>query len=186
MVGGPWLRLAYALVLYRRWQDAAEAAHKAVAGRRNAPWEVWTMAADMLVRAGEPEAAVTLLRRALAQNPQCRPMTRGVLGRALLLAGHSRSAIMARAAGPGQAHASSSLTRSGATGRGTRLSTVCEALAAAVGASTVLAGVNLSRHEAYQHLVARGFRTAVQGVAMHRDNEPGYCRPGVFVIDDWR
>lgn len=67
-----------------------------------------------------------------------------------------------------------------------RLLDACEALAVAVGMPSLLAGVNLARHEAYQHLVARGFRTEVQGVAMHRRNDAGYCRPGLYVIDDWR
>jgi GNAT superfamily N-acetyltransferase len=67
-----------------------------------------------------------------------------------------------------------------------RLLDACEALAVAVGIPTLLAGANLARHEAYQHLVARGFRTAIQGVAMHRHNDPGYCRTGVYIIDDWR
>ena len=67
-----------------------------------------------------------------------------------------------------------------------RLLDACEALAVAVGMPTMLAGTNLARREAYQHLVARGFRTAIQGVNMHKDNAPGYCRPGVYVIDDWR
>jgi hypothetical protein len=44
----------------------------------------------------------------------------------------------------------------------------------------------MGRHEAYRALLARGFRTEFQGVAMHRDNEAGYCRPGVYAIDDWR
>jgi GNAT superfamily N-acetyltransferase len=67
-----------------------------------------------------------------------------------------------------------------------RLLDACEALAVAVGMPTLLAGANLARHEAYQALLARGFRTAVQGVNMHRHNDPGYCRPGAYVIDDWR
>jgi hypothetical protein len=29
-------------------------------------------------------------------------------------------------------------------------------------------------------------RTDIQGIAMQRDNEPGYNRPDVFLIDDWR
>jgi GNAT superfamily N-acetyltransferase len=62
----------------------------------------------------------------------------------------------------------------------------CGALAAEVGMPRLLAGVNMARHEAYRHMVARGFRTEVQGVTMHRPNEPGYSRPGVFVLDDWR
>jgi GNAT superfamily N-acetyltransferase len=67
-----------------------------------------------------------------------------------------------------------------------RLLDACEALAVVVGMPTLMAGANLARREAYQYLVARGFRTVIQGVAMHRDNEPGYCREGVYVIDDWR
>ena len=67
-----------------------------------------------------------------------------------------------------------------------RLLDACEALAVASGMTTLLAGANMARHEAYRQLVARGFRTVVQGVAMHRDNDAGYCRPGVYVIDDWR
>jgi GNAT superfamily N-acetyltransferase len=67
-----------------------------------------------------------------------------------------------------------------------RLLDDCEALSVAVGMPTLLAGANLARHEAYQHLVARGFRTVIQGVAMHRQNDPGYCRPGIYIIDDWR
>jgi hypothetical protein len=35
-------------------------------------------------------------------------------------------------------------------------------------------------------MLAQGFRTARQGVAMHRDNQPGYNRAGVYLIDDWR
>jgi GNAT superfamily N-acetyltransferase len=67
-----------------------------------------------------------------------------------------------------------------------RLVDACEALAVSAGMPNLMAGVNLARHEAYQRLVARGFRTAIQGVNMHRHNEPGYCRPGVYIIDDWR
>ncbi len=67
-----------------------------------------------------------------------------------------------------------------------RLLDACEALAAAVGMPTLLAGANLARQESYQHLVAREYRTAIQGVAMHQHNDPGYCRPGVYIIDDWR
>jgi GNAT superfamily N-acetyltransferase len=67
-----------------------------------------------------------------------------------------------------------------------RLLDACEALAVAACTSNLLAGANMARHEAYRHLVARGFRTVLQGVAMHRQNDPGYCRPGVYIIDDWR
>jgi GNAT superfamily N-acetyltransferase len=67
-----------------------------------------------------------------------------------------------------------------------RLLDGCNALAGATGMPNLLAGVNMARHEAYRLLIDRGFRTAIQGVAMHRDNDPGYCRAGVYVIDDWR
>jgi len=62
----------------------------------------------------------------------------------------------------------------------------CGALAAAAGMPNLLAGVNLAREEAYRHMVARGFRTEVQGVTMQRPNDWGYSRPGVYILDDWR
>jgi predicted N-acetyltransferase YhbS len=62
----------------------------------------------------------------------------------------------------------------------------CSALAVAAGMTSVLAGVNLAREEAYRQMVARGFRTEIPGVTMHRPNESGYSRPGVYVLDDWR
>jgi predicted N-acetyltransferase YhbS len=67
-----------------------------------------------------------------------------------------------------------------------RLLDACEALAAAEGMQVLIAGANMGRHEAYRALLARGFRTEIQGVTMHRRNEPGYNRPGVYIIDDWR
>lgn len=60
------------------------------------------------------------------------------------------------------------------------------ALAAEAGMASVVAGVNLAREEAYRALLARGFRTEFQGVTMHLGNEPGYSRPGLYVLDDWR
>src|SRR5262249_42592708 len=67
-----------------------------------------------------------------------------------------------------------------------RLLESCTALGASRGAIRLMAGVNTARHEAYEILLARGFRTEFQGVAMHRPNEPGYSRPGAYVLDDWR
>ena len=67
-----------------------------------------------------------------------------------------------------------------------RLLEACESLAADVGMSKLLLGANLARHEAYRTLVARGYRTEVLGVCMQKGNDPGYCRPGVYIIDDWR
>ncbi len=67
-----------------------------------------------------------------------------------------------------------------------RLLDACEGLAAARGLARLSAGVNTARHEAYRQMLARGFRTELTGVAMQHGNEPGYNRPGVYLIDDWR
>lgn len=67
-----------------------------------------------------------------------------------------------------------------------RLLDACEEMAAEKGLSRLAAGVNTARHEAYRQMLERGFRTDLQGVAMQRLNEPGYNRPGVYLIDDWR
>ncbi len=67
-----------------------------------------------------------------------------------------------------------------------RLLNACEAFASARVVSRVFAGVNMARHDAYRQMIARGFRTEIQGVMMNRDNAPGYNRPDSFVLDDWR
>ena len=67
-----------------------------------------------------------------------------------------------------------------------RLLTACESVAADKGKRSIVVGVNVACYEAYRFLLARGFRTTLQGVSMHRNNEPGYSRPGIYVIDDWR
>ena len=53
-------------------------------------------------------------------------------------------------------------------------------------AKSLTAGVNLARLDAYREMLQAGFRTTSQGVAMERNGEPGYNRPEVFLIDDWR
>jgi hypothetical protein len=67
-----------------------------------------------------------------------------------------------------------------------RLLTACETMAFDKGLTRIVGGVNTARHEAYRILHARGYRTDMQGVVMQRPNEPGYNRPGVYLIDDWR
>jgi len=74
----------------------------------------------------------------------------------------------------------------GVEGRFDALLDACAALAREIGMPNVLAGVNTGREEAYRHMLRRGFRTQFQGVTMHRPNEPGYSRPGLYVLDDWR
>ena len=67
-----------------------------------------------------------------------------------------------------------------------RLLDACEALASARGLSRLVAGVNTARRDAYRRMLARGFRADLVGVAMERPDEPGYNRPDVYAMDDWR
>jgi GNAT superfamily N-acetyltransferase len=67
-----------------------------------------------------------------------------------------------------------------------RLIDACERQAGTQRLPMLVAGVNSARHEACDYLRGRGFRTELLGIAMHRPNEAGYSRPGVYVIDDWR
>ena len=67
-----------------------------------------------------------------------------------------------------------------------RLLDACEEWASSRIASRLVAGVNTARHEAYRNLFALGFRTDTQGVVMSKPNEPGYNRPGIYLVDDWR
>jgi N-acetylglutamate synthase-like GNAT family acetyltransferase len=67
-----------------------------------------------------------------------------------------------------------------------RLLDACEEMARAENLTRLAAGVNTARIEAYRQMLARGFRTDLQGVAMEKPNEAGYNRPDVCLIDDWR
>lgn len=67
-----------------------------------------------------------------------------------------------------------------------RLLDECEAYGATQRMSRLVAGVNTSRDAAYSQMMARRFRTEIIGLIMHKPNEPGYDRPDVFVLDDWR
>ena len=73
----------------------------------------------------------------------------------------------------------------GAAERFDRLLEASEAFASSRGA-TVEAGVNMAREDAYRCLRARGYRVAMQGVAMQRPHVEGFNRADAFVIDDWR
>jgi GNAT superfamily N-acetyltransferase len=68
-----------------------------------------------------------------------------------------------------------------------RLLDAVEGYAAERGLKTVTFGVNAGRVEAYRLVVKRGYRSErIQGVIMERGGRPGYNRPGVFIMDDWR
>jgi GNAT superfamily N-acetyltransferase len=73
-----------------------------------------------------------------------------------------------------------------AAGRFERLLDACEELAAERQLERIVAGVNAARHDAYRRMLSRGYRTWLEGVIMQRPNEPGHCRPDVYVIDDFR
>ena len=91
-------------------------------------------------------------------------------------------------AGSGQCYVKFGAVRSGpdAGAAFTRLHAACEAFAVERGVLRLVAGVNTARREAYRAMLACGFRTDVQGLAMDRPDEAGYNRPGVYIIDDWR
>jgi ribosomal protein S18 acetylase RimI-like enzyme len=76
--------------------------------------------------------------------------------------------------------------RPGAPAAFTRLVEACESWGASVGAGRLIAGTNSGRRAAYKMLQARGYRADLNGLAMHRPDAPGYDRPDMFVIDDWR
>ena len=67
-----------------------------------------------------------------------------------------------------------------------KLLTCCEELAAMHGMTIVMAGVNTACHNAYQRMIARGFRTEFQGVLMLKPNEPCFDRPDSYVMCDLR
>ena len=91
-------------------------------------------------------------------------------------------------AGSGRCHVKFAAVR---PGRGAarsfgRLIDACHDLAATEGATLLSTGVNFAREKAYTALRRRGFRSQMQGVTMHRPNEPGYDRSTSYVLDDWR
>jgi GNAT superfamily N-acetyltransferase len=73
----------------------------------------------------------------------------------------------------------------GAGERFDRLLDACEAFASSRGVP-VEAGVNAAREDAYRRMRSRGYRVAMQGVAMQRPHAEGFNRPDTYVIDDWR
>lgn len=91
-------------------------------------------------------------------------------------------------AGSGKCYIKFGAVRSGskAAGEFRRLLTACHEFAASRGEKSLNAGMNLARLDAYREMLQAGFRSTRQGVVMERNGKPGYNRPEVFVIDDWR
>jgi GNAT superfamily N-acetyltransferase len=117
------------------------------------------------------------------------------LGDTILLADNSRLVAFAvchcgagSEAGSGACYVKFAAVRSGhaANQHFDELLRNCEKFAALKGAARLIAGVNTSRSQSYRALLAHGFRTEFQGVAMQRGNDAGYNREGVYLIDDWR
>ena len=67
-----------------------------------------------------------------------------------------------------------------------QLLAACEAFALRQKVKTLTAGINTSRYDAYQRMLARGFKIRLIGVAMHQPPAQDYCRPDVYVLDDRR
>jgi hypothetical protein len=113
---------------------------------------------------------------------QSSPVIRSMLVRsASVSSGSSRRSRTVRGSRPVLA-ASTPKTRKAPSGSGKALSV----LATEKGLGQLDAGMNLARQDAYRRMVDRGFRTWLQGVTMHKPNEPGYSHPDAYVIDDWR
>jgi hypothetical protein len=68
----------------------------------------------------------------------------------------------------------------------TRLFDAAESLAAEVSASRLSTVVDLSHKDAFQALMARGFRIDFTGLSMHGGDEIGYHRPELYIVDDVR
>jgi hypothetical protein len=91
-------------------------------------------------------------------------------------------------AGSGGCYAKFGAVRSGgaASRQFEQLLSACEHFDSGQRAERLVAGANMGRDEAYRIMVGRGFRADLQGVAMHKDNDPGYNRSGVYILDYWR
>lgn len=90
--------------------------------------------------------------------------------------------------GTGTCYIKFAAARSG-PGAETRLESLlaaCDATASGESLSATMAGVNAARDRAWRSLRSGGFKTVIQGVAMHRGNDEGFSRPDAFVLDDWR
>jgi hypothetical protein len=76
----------------------------------------------------------------------------------------------------------------GGSGGGERFDELLDAVEtfAASRGTSVEAGVNSAREDAYRRMRSRGYRVAMQVVAMQRPHAEGFNRGDAYVIDDWR
>lgn len=87
-------------------------------------------------------------------------------------------------AGPGNCYIKFATARNRSDFEG--LLKACEGLAFDRGLEHLEAGVNFERLEAYQTLLADGFRVERQALAMSRDGIRAYNRRDAYALDDWR
>jgi ribosomal protein S18 acetylase RimI-like enzyme len=74
----------------------------------------------------------------------------------------------------------------GAARRFVHLLEACEEFAASRGVRRLVAGTNTGRSAAYESMLNAGYKTWMNGIAMHKSGGTCYDHPGVFVVDDWR
>lgn len=86
-------RLAFALVLDQRWEEAVAVARSALHTGRSAFAPPRITVCEVLVAAGHPEEAAEVAQDTIALDPLSPPTARGILGRALLLAGRGEEAL---------------------------------------------------------------------------------------------
>jgi len=89
-------------------------------------------------------------------------------------------------AGSGALFVKFACVRPGAADDFAALLDACETLATQRSAQRIIAGVNMAREAAYRLMLARGYRAEIIGVAMLRPVQPGWNRPEIFALDDWR
>jgi hypothetical protein len=127
-------------------------------------------------------------------TPEVRSIREQSLGETVLVGGPSLMAFAACHVGPGsEADSGACYIKFGAAApcpggrdRFRRLLGACESFAGGAGATRIVAGINAARTDAYEEMLSAGFRIYLTGISMHRPNEPGFSRPDVFAIDDWR
>lgn len=67
-----------------------------------------------------------------------------------------------------------------------RLLSACESFAASRSADWLDVGLSFACSDAMRRITAAGFRAGLQGVTMHRPDEPAYHRADAYVLSDWR
>jgi DNA-binding winged helix-turn-helix (wHTH) protein/tetratricopeptide (TPR) repeat protein len=87
-------RLAFALMLHRRWDEAVEMARSAFRTGKTAFFASRITSGEVLAHAGHAEEAVEAMRFALSFDPMGPPTGYALLGRALLLAGKPDEALV--------------------------------------------------------------------------------------------